>query len=93
MTPQGAPHSASGSFSAHPGSAQSPIGPSSGGPRWGQDQAGFAGPNMGQAGYGQMPASAGGYNRPQASNPQWNQHNASAGGFGNVGNGFSGYQA
>jgi hypothetical protein len=48
---------------------------------------------MGQAGYGQMPASAGGYNRPQASNPQWSQHNASAGGFGNVGNGFSGYQA
>lgn len=90
MTPQGGPHSATASFSGHAANAQSPIGPSSGGPRWGQEQAGFGGPGMSQGGYGQMPASAGGYNRNQGSGPQqWGQPNNS-GGFGNVNNGFGG---
>lgn len=91
MTPQGGPYSATGSFSGHPANAPSPMGPSPGGHRWGQEQAGFGGPGMGQGGYGQMPTSAGGYNRNnQGPNSQWGQPNA--GGFGNVGNGFGGYQ-
>ncbi|KAH0536521.1 hypothetical protein FGG08_006617 [Glutinoglossum americanum] len=92
MTPQVGPQSATGPHSGHPANSQSPIGPSPGAQRWGQDQTGFGGPGMGaQGAYGQMPQSAGGYGRGnQAPGAQWGQ--ASAGGFGNVGNGFGGYQ-
>lgn len=92
MTPQGGPYSATGSFSAHPANTPSPLGPSPGAARWGQqDQGGFGGPGMNQGGYGQMPNSAGGFNRNnQGPGSQWGQ--PSTGGFGNVGNGFGGYQ-
>ncbi|KAI9842565.1 MAG: hypothetical protein M1837_007078 [Sclerophora amabilis] len=91
MTPQGGPPSAAGSFSGHPANPQSPLGPSPGAQRWGQEPAGFGGPQMAQGGYGQMPGSAGGYGRGnQTPGSQWGQ--PSAGGFGNVGNGFGGYQ-
>jgi len=91
MTPQGGPHSSAASMSGYPTNHQSPLGPSPGGRGWGQDQGGFAGPGMAAQGYGQMPGSAGGYGRgSQTPGSQWGQ--PSAGGFGNVGNGFGGYQ-
>ncbi|KAI9801187.1 MAG: hypothetical protein M1825_003461 [Sarcosagium campestre] len=92
MTPQGGPHSATGSFAGHPANPQSPLGPAAGVQRWGQEQGNFGGPSMPQsAGYGQMPGSAGGYPRAnQNQNSQWGQQSASS--FGNVGNGFGGYQ-
>ncbi|KAI9758723.1 MAG: hypothetical protein M4579_002898 [Chaenotheca gracillima] len=92
MTPQGGPTSATGSFSGHPVNPQSPLGPSPGAQRWGQESGGFGGPQMSQGGYGQMPGSAGGYGRgSQTPNSQWGQPNAANFG-GNVGNGFGGYQ-
>ncbi|KAI9810282.1 MAG: hypothetical protein M1827_006332 [Pycnora praestabilis] len=91
MTPQGGPYSSTGSMSGHPANGQSPLGPSPGAQRWGQDQGGFGGPGMAAQGYGQMPGSAGGYGRGnQTPGSQWGQ--PSAGGFGNAGNGFGGYQ-
>ncbi|KAI9819376.1 MAG: hypothetical protein M1826_001173 [Phylliscum demangeonii] len=93
MPPQAGPYPPAASFSGHPASAQSPMGPSPGGPRWGQDQGGFGSPAMNQGGYGPMANSPAGYNRNSAGPaPQWSQHNG-GGGFGNVGNGFGGYPA
>ncbi|KAF2233413.1 hypothetical protein EV356DRAFT_516430 [Viridothelium virens] len=72
-----------------PGGPMSPQGPSPGG-QFNQPQASFGGPPMGQP-YQQMPGSAGGFGRGnQSAGGQWGQ--PSAGGFGNVGNGFGGYQ-
>ena len=91
MTPQGGPPSAAGPYAGHPANPQSPVGPSSGGQRWGQEHGGFGGPGMAPGGYGQMPGSAGGYGRGNAAPAsQWGP--PSAGGFANVGNGFGGYQ-
>ncbi|OCK81342.1 nuclear and cytoplasmic polyadenylated RNA-binding protein pub1 [Lepidopterella palustris CBS 459.81] len=69
----------------------SPQGPSPGGQPFNQNQAGFGGPGMGQPPYQQMPTSAGGYGRGgQPTQQQWGQPNSAN--FGQVNNGFGGYQ-
>ncbi|KZF26745.1 nuclear and cytoplasmic polyadenylated RNA-binding protein pub1 [Xylona heveae TC161] len=74
-----------------PGGPMAASGPSPAGQRWGQDQAAFGGPGMATQAYGGMPGGAGGYGRGnQAQGSQWAQPNTGA--FGNVGNGFAGYQ-
>ncbi|KAF2462167.1 hypothetical protein BDY21DRAFT_277717 [Lineolata rhizophorae] len=67
----------------------SPQAPTPGGQPFNPNQGGFGGPGMGQP-YQQMPGSAGGYGRGNQGGGQWPQQGA--GNFGNVNNGFGGYQ-
>lgn len=93
MTPQGpAGNVAQGRPNALQGHGpQSPAVNSPGG-RWQeQQQQGFA-PQGQQQGYGGMPQSAGGYGRGNGPATPGGWGAQSAGGFGNVGNGFGGYQ-
>ncbi|KAI5807072.1 hypothetical protein EDC01DRAFT_625973 [Geopyxis carbonaria] len=90
MTPQG-PSGAAGRPNAIPGHGpQSPAGPSPGG-RWQDGTQGFN-PQAQQQAYGGMPQSAGGYGRGNGPTTPGGWGAQSAGGFGNVGNGFGGYQ-
>lgn len=91
MTPQG-PAAASGRPNNFPGQGpQSPAGPSPGRGQWPDGAQGF-GAQQHQGPYQGMPQSAGGYGRGNGPATPGGWGGNSAGGFGQVGNGFGGYQ-